>query len=202
MITPHRLEKVDNFFSRFFEDAILHDLEIMKDVEEGLNFVIVVAVLNAVNLLGNLFLGEISNNAIEAFINEFFPSKYKTHAPTLAKFFRNSLIHVAYTPRGTGVSRRRPDLHLKVRLTPEGYAYIIDSDELYDDFKEALASYKEKVKQDEPTLEKFETFLDKIEGHFFEDLKPRFKEDTTKTAMISNATYCPYPQYFDIEEEE
>lgn len=202
MITPHRLENVDNFFRRFFEDAILHDLEIMMEVEKGLNFVIATAVLSATNLLGNLYQGRRSNKSIEVFIREFFPQEYREHASILGNFFRNSLVHTAYTPRGSGVSRGRSDIHLKVRLTPEGYAYIIDSDQLYEDFKQAMSNYFEKVKSDESVLENFEAFLDLIKRYFPEELKPRFIEPAIATPSISNATYYPYPQYFDIGEEK
>lgn len=202
MITPHRLEKVDKFFRRFFEDAILHDLEIMMKVEEGLNFVIASAVLSATNLLGNLYQGRRSNKSIEIFIRDFFPERYKDHASILGDFFRNSLVHTAYTPRGSGVSRRRSDIHLKVKLTPEGYAYVIDSDQLYEDFKQAMSNYFEKVKSDESILEKFESFSDEIEKYFPEELKPHLVELPTPTPSISNATYYPYPQYFDIEKNK
>lgn len=202
MITPHRLEKVDKFYSRFFEDAILHDLEIMVKTGEGLNFVIASAVLSATNLLGNLYQGRRSNHSIEVFITSFFPAEYKTHASILGNLFRNSLVHTAYTPRGSGVSRGRSDIHLKVRLTPEGYAYVIDSDQLYEDFKSAMSDYFEKVKTDEKFLENFEIVLDEIERYFPEELRPRFIESSMATPSISNATYYPYPQFFDIGEEE
>ena len=201
MITPHRLEKVDTFFRRFFDDAILHDLEIMKKTEGGLNFVIAASVLSAINLLGNLYQGHRSNKSIEVFINEFFPDEYNTHASILANFFRNSLVHTAYTPRGSGVSRGRSDIHLKVKLTPEGYSYVIDSDQLYEDFKKAMSEYFGRVKKDEVVLEKFESFLDEIERYFPEELKPRFIEPATPTPSISNATYYPYPQYFEIDDK-
>lgn len=202
MITPYRLEKVDRFFRRFFKDAILHDLEIMMKVEGGLNFVIASAVLSASNLLGNLYQGRRSNKSIEIFIRDFFPKIYKDHASILGNFFRNSLVHTAYTPRGSGVSRGRSDIHLKVKLTPEGYAYVLDSDQLYEDFKQAMSDYFEKVKSDENILENFESFLDEIERYFPEELKPRFIEPAIRTPSISNATYYPYPQYFDIGEEK
>lgn len=202
MITPHRLEKVDNFYNRFFKDAILHDLEIMKKTEDGLNFVIASSILNAINLLGNLYQGRRSNNSIELFIREFFPQEYREHASILGNFFRNSLVHTAYTPRGSGVSRGRSDIHLKVKLTPEGYSYVIDSDQLYEDFKQAMSGYFERVKSEEQVLENFESFLDEIERYFPEELKPRFIEPAIATPSISNATYYPYPQYFDIGEEE
>lgn len=202
MITPHRLERIDKFYRRFFEDAILHDLEIMKEVEGGLNFVIASTVLSATNLLGNLYQGRRLNNSIEVFINEFFPPEYKEHASILGNFFRNSLVHTAYVPRGFGVSRGRSDIHLKVRLTPEGYAYVLDSDQLYEDFKQAMASYFGKVKIDEEILEKFESFLDEIERQFPDEIKPRLVELSGPTPSISNATYYPYPQYFDIGEEK
>jgi len=202
MITPYRLEKVDRLFRRFFEDAILHDLEIMKKVKEGLNFVIASAVLSATNLLGNLYQGRRSNNSIELFIREFFPQEYREHASILGNFFRNSLVHTAYTPRGSGVSRGRSDIHLKVKLTPEGYSYVIDSDQLYEDFKQAMSEYFKKVKSDEKILENFEVCLDEIERYFPEELKPRFIEPAIPTPSISNATYYPYPQYFDIDEEK
>lgn len=200
MITPHRLERVDRFYRRFFEDAILHDLEIMIKVEEGLNFVIASSILSATNLLSNLYQGSWSNKSIEAFIRGFFPEKYKDHASILGNFFRNSLVHTAYTPRGSGVSRGRSDIHLKVKLTPEGYAYVIDSDQLYEDFKQSMQNYFDKVKSDEKLLENFESFLDKIERQFPEEIKPRLVELASSTPSISNATYYPYPQYFDIGE--
>lgn len=199
MITPYRLEKVDKFFRRFFEDAILHDLEIMLKVESGLNFVIASAILSATNLLGNLYQGRKSNKSIEIFISDFFPEKYKGHASIIGNFFRNSLIHTAYTPRGSGVSRERSDIHLKVKVTPDGYSYVIDSDQLYEDFKQAMRGYFEKVKSDENILENFESFLDDIERYSQNELKPRLVELPTPSPSISNATYYPYPQYFDIE---
>ncbi len=202
MITPHRLEKVDGFYRRFFEEAILHDLEIMINTEGGLNFVIASSVLSATNLLGNLYQGSWSNKSIEAFIRDFFPEEYKEHSSILGNFFRNSLVHTDYTPRGSGVSRGRSDIHLKVRLTPEGYSYIIDSDQLYKDFKQAMQNYFKKVKSDEKTLENFESFLDKIERQFPEEIKPQLIELAVPTPSISNATYYPYPQYFDISEEK
>lgn len=202
MITLHRLERVDIFYRRFFEEAILHDLEIMINTERGLNFVIASLILGATNLLGNLCQGSWSNKSIEAFIKEFFPKEYKEHASILGNFFRNSLVHTAYTPRGSGVSRGRTDIHLRVRLTPEGYSYIIDSDQLYKDFKQAMQNYFKKVKSDEKTLENFESFLDKIEGQFPEEIKPRLMEVTVPSPSISNATYYPYPQYFDIGDEK
>ena len=201
MLTPNRLEKVEHFYKRFLEDAILHDLEIMVKHEGGLNFQIASAIITASDLLGKLYLGEKSNHAIEVFIKEFFPVEYENHATIIGDFFRNGLVHVAYTPRGTGVSRGRPELHLKVRQTPEGYAYLIDSDKFYEDFKTALSEYFERVKQDEKVLENFETFLGQIERTFFEELKPKFKESTEHTAAISNATYYPYPVHFDLDED-
>lgn len=202
MITPIRLEKVNKFYKRFFEEAILHDLEIMIKIDEGLNFVIASAILSATNLLGSLYQGHRSNKSIEAFIIDFFPEEYKNHASILGNFFRNSLIHTAYTPRGSGVSRNRSDIHLKVRLTPQGYVYIIDSDQFYGDFKKALLTYFEKVRSDESVLENFESFYDDIERFIPEELKPHLVELPTPTPAISNATYYPYPQYFDIEKKE
>jgi hypothetical protein len=202
MITPHRLEKVDGFYRRFFEEAILHDLEIMINTEGGLNFVIAASILGATNLLGNLYQGSWSNKSIEAFIIDFFSEEYKEHASILGNFFRNSLVHTAYTPRGSGVSRGRSDIHLRVRLTPEGYSYIIDSDQLYKDFRQAIQNYFKKVKSDEKTLENFESFLDKIERQFPEEIKPRLIEVAVPSPSISNATYYPYPQYFDVRSEK
>jgi len=174
----------------------------MINTEEGLNFVIASSILGATNLLGNLYQGSWSNKSIEAFIKEFFPEEYKEHASILGNFFRNSLVHTAYTPRGSGVSRGRSDIHLRVRLTPEGYSYIIDSDQLYKDFKQAMQNYFEKVKSDEKTLENFESFLDKIERQFPEEIKPRLIEIAVPSPSISNATYYPYPQYFDVGNEK
>ncbi|HSX48744.1 MAG TPA: hypothetical protein VLE44_00620 [Candidatus Saccharimonadales bacterium] len=202
MITPHRLKRVDMFYRRFFEEAILHDLEIMSNTEGGLNFVIASSILGATNLLGNLCQGSWSNKSIEAFIKEFFPEEYKEHASILGNFFRNSLVHTAYTPRGSGVSRGRSDIHLRVKLTPDGYSYIIDSDQLHKDFKHAMQNYFKKVKSDEKILENFESFLDKIERQFPEEIKPRLIEIAVPSQSISNATYYPYPQYFDVGGEK
>ena len=176
MITLHRLEKVAEFYKRFFEEAILHDLKIMVKINEGLNFVIASTILSATNLLGNLYQGHRSNKSIEVFIREFFPAEYSNHTTVLGNFFRNSLVHTAYTPRGSGVSRNRSEIHLKVKLTPEGYVYMIDSDQFYEDFIKALETYFEKVKLDESTLENFESFLDDIERLFPEEIKPYLVE--------------------------
>ena len=198
MITPYRLEKVTNFYTRFFEDAILHDLDIMLKVETGLNFVMVSSILSASNLLGNLYLGERSNKAIEIFLRDFFPDRYKEHATIIGDFFRNSLVHTDYTPRGSGISRGRSDIHLKVKSTREGYSYVIDSDELYKDFRIALDKYFERAKTEEGILENFERFMDSIERKFPEEIKPYLKEILTPTPSISNTTYYPFPIYYDI----
>lgn len=202
MITPGRLERVNDFYKRFFEQAIIHDLEIMTKTDEGLNFVITSAILSATNLLGNLYQGRRSNKSIEVFIRDFFPENYKEHTAIIGNFFRNSLVHTAYTPRGSGVSRNRSDIHLRVRLTPDGYAYVIDSDHLYRDFKHAMTDYFSKVRTDEKLLENFETCLDAIERHFPEEIKPRLIEIASPSPSIANATYYPYPQYFEVVNDE
>lgn len=201
MITTLRLKKVDDFYSRFFEGAILNDLDKMISVE-GLNFVIASTILGAVNLLGSLYLGERSNHSIKEFIDNFFPVEYKPHAEILSDHFRNGLIHTAYVPRGMGVSRGREDIHLRAKQTPEGTSYIIDSDQLYKDFKLAVNKYFNEVKQNEELLQKFEFRLDDIERHFPDQLKKHFVEVPIPTPSISNATYYPYPIYFEIEKEE
>lgn len=201
MITPHRLKKVDDFYSRFFEGAILKDLDKMIN-QDGLNFVIVSTILGAINLLGSLYLGKRSNHSIKEFIDNFFQEEYKPHAEILSDHFRNNLIHTAYVPRGMGVSRGREDIHLRAKQTPEGTSYIIDSDQLYKDFELALKRYFEEVKQNEELLEKFESRVDKIERYLPEQLKTRFVEVPVPTPSISNATYYPFPIYFEIEKEE
>ena len=112
------------------------------------------------------------------------------------------MVHTDYTPRGSGISRKRSDIHLKVRLTPEGYSYIIDSDQLYKDFNQAMQDFFKKVRSDEKTLENFESFLDKIERQFPEEIKPRLIELAIPSLSISNATYYPYPQYFNVGDEK
>lgn len=197
MITPNRIEEVDNFYRRFFEDAILHDLKIMTSTREGLNLIITSAILSATNLLGNLCEGNSSNKSLEAFIRDYFPTKYREHASIIGGFFRNSLVHTAYAPRGAGISRGRSDLHLTVKNTVDGYAYVIDSDQLYEDFRLAVKNYFEKVKSDESLLEKFESYLDKLERQFPHELEPHLTSLGSASASISNATYYPYPIRFD-----
>ncbi len=198
MITEQRLQKVEDFYNRFFKNAILNDLEIMIATSEGLNFVIVSTILSATNLLGNLYQGKQSNKSIEVFIKDFYPEEYCSHISIIGNLFRNSLVHTAYTPRGSGVSRGRSDIHLTVKLTPDGYSYVIDSDELYKDFKQAMSKYFVKVKTEETMLEKFEAFLDDIERRFPKEIEPHLIERPSPSASISNATYYPYPQYFDV----
>ena len=150
---------IEDFFKRYVFGWMYSDAGICE--KHGANFGGVALICAYIDFMGKLYLGIGGDGQIKErfvkFTNDFFGEKYRPFSEFIYSDYRCGLLHQFFPKKGAGVMRGEENKEHHLKIDRENEIIPINLTVFFEDFRDAVRKYYEKLKEDKCLQDNFLT---------------------------------------------